>query len=106
LGTAPARNKGWDIENPIISSETRVRNSAGLPNPRKRRVMRNTADQFRLFAEVIEIEITRDFIAADAVLIRPPPGSGWRVLDYSDEKRTTWQRRRAVVLPRLWRRQC
>jgi hypothetical protein len=60
--------------------------------------------QLRLFAEVIDTVVTRDHVSDAGTFIRPPPGRGWRVADYSQEKRTTWQRRRPVVL--RWRRPC
>lgn len=71
--------------------------------------MRDTTrqhDQLRLFHELVETQTTRDHVDDAGQFIRPPTGAGWRVVDYSHEKRTTWQRRRPIVLPRRWRRKC
>ena len=55
--------------------------------------------QPQLFAEVIETVVTRDHVDDAGQFVRPPPGAGWRVVNYSHEKRTTWLRRRPLVLP-------
>ena len=70
--------------------------------------MRDTVrrDQLTLFDELVETQTTRDHVSDAGVFIRPPPGPGWRVLDAHRERHTKWQRRRPVVLPRLWRRKC
>jgi hypothetical protein len=65
--------------------------------------MRDTVkrrDQLALFLELTETVTTRDVVTENAVLIRPPPGRGWFVIDAHRERFTQWQRRRPVVLPR------
>ncbi len=70
--------------------------------------MRDTArrDQLTLFAELVETQTTRDHVSDAGVFIRRPAGPGWFVIDAHRERHTQWQRRRPVVLPRLWRRKC
>jgi hypothetical protein len=52
------------------------------------------------FIEVIETAETRDESFCDregwGTRPKPPPGGGWRLADFSDEKRTTWTRTRLV----------
>ena len=60
-----------------------------------------------------EIRETRDhpFVDPDGgwgTRVTRPEGSGWRVIDFSHDKRTRWMRRRAVIPSQLlsgrWRR--
>ncbi len=67
--------------------------------------MRDTTkprDQFALFVDVIEVEVTRDHINDAGTFIRPPPGAGWRVSNADRERFTQWIRRRPIVRP--WKR--
>jgi len=62
-----------------------------------------------LFGELIEYASTRDAPFEDpdggfGTRIVRPAGKGWRISDYSHERRTTWTRRRAVILKRPHRR--
>ena len=66
-----------------------------------RTVSRN---QLALFAELVETETTRDYVDDAGQFVRPPPGAGWRVAADGHEKRTTWLRRRPLVLPPRGRR--
>ena len=68
--------------------------------------MRDTVhrNQLTLFAEIVETVINRDRVNNTGAFVRRPPGKGWQITDYSHEKRTTWQRRKPVILPRRWRR--
>jgi hypothetical protein len=59
-----------------------------------------------LTLEIVENVVTRDRVTDEGVYIMPPPGPGWHVLDAHRERHTQWQRRKPVVLPRLWRRKC
>jgi len=69
--------------------------------------------QLPLFLEVIETTVTRDrpFEADDGAWgsrIARPQGRGWRVSDFSHDRKTTWLRRRPVVpaqrISGRWRR--
>lgn len=71
--------------------------------PRGRRSL-HLVDQPQLFAELIETRTTRDQPFEDAdgswgSRITRPPGRGWRVADYSRDKKTRWMRRIPVLLP-------
>jgi hypothetical protein len=68
-------------------------------------MMRDTV-RSDLTLELIENVVTRDRVADDCVYIVSPPGPGWHASDNHRERHTTWQRRKPVVLPRLWRRRC
>jgi hypothetical protein len=51
--------------------------------------------------EVVETVVTRDQPFCDrdgawGTRSTPPPGEGWRVVDYGNEKRTRWERPRLV----------
>ena len=56
----------------------------------------NTAVQAPLFVEIVETVETRDEPFADGTHAVPPPGDGWRILDFTHEKRTTWTRIRFI----------
>jgi hypothetical protein len=50
-----------------------------------------------LFLEIIETRRTRDELVDDAdggwhSRVCPPPGAGWKVIDFSHDKWTRWQR--------------
>jgi hypothetical protein len=51
-----------------------------------------------LFVELVEAAETRDEWFDDpqgwGTKPKPPSGQGWRIADYSHEKRTRWERRR------------
>lgn len=62
------------------------------------------ADQYRLFGEIIESITTTDrrFEDIDGTWgsrITRPPGRGWRVADFSHDKRTRWMRRVPIPWP-------
>ena len=65
-------------------------------------------EQFILFNELVETEVTRDQPFADrdgswGTRSTPPSGDGWTIADNGDEHSTRWKRRR--FLP-AWGRTC
>jgi hypothetical protein len=59
--------------------------------------------------EIFTVELLETITTADepftdldgswGTRVARPPGHGWRVADYSHDKRTTWTRRRSVIWP-------
>jgi len=65
--------------------------------------MRDTVrrEQFILFNELVETEVTRDQPFADrdgswGTRSTPPSGEGWTIADFGDEHATRWERRRLI----------
>ena len=72
--------------------------------------MRDTVrrEQFILFNELVETEVTRDQPFADrdgswGTRSTPPSGEGWTIADFGDEHATRWERRRLIP---SWGRTC
>ncbi|ULR46106.1 hypothetical protein [Rhizobium sp. K102] len=68
---------------------------------KRQRRRQHLADQPRLFAEIIETITTRDQSFEDidggwGSKVTRPSGQGWRVADYSDDRKTHWMRRRPI----------
>jgi hypothetical protein len=63
-----------------------------------------TPAQLQLFSELLETVTTPDGACDEtdgswSIYSIPPPGVGWRISNFSRERRTTWMRR----IPVVWR---